>query len=164
MKTRTRPKEHLHASSSFNPSKLTCSTIHQAPSRPKTPLRGLFTKSTFHVRPASRCTSTLFSTFPHACIFLFFDWPSIIVTITGHTSPILCTSFSPTGNLLATGPRDTNVRLWGVNMDVLSGHIGLVLCVEWETMERKVASGGHDGHAGLFLDASLDSLINTHLR
>jgi len=31
-------------------------------------------------------------------------------------------------------------------------------------MERKLASGGHDGHVGLFLDVSLDLLINTRLR
>ena len=35
LRTKTLPKEHLRASSSLNPSKLTCSTIHQAPSRPK---------------------------------------------------------------------------------------------------------------------------------
>jgi WD40 repeat protein len=29
---------------------------------------------------------------------------------------------------------------------VLSGHNGWVLCVEWEAMERKLATGGHDGH------------------
>jgi len=55
------------------------------------------------------------------------------------------------------------VRLWDLNTEtpshVLSGHKGWVLCVEWEAMERKLASGGHDGHVGLFLDASSDPLI-----
>ena len=45
---------------------------------------------------------------------------------------------------------DTNVRLWDLNTETpshtLSGHKGWVLCVEWEPMERKLASGGHDGH------------------
>ena len=104
----------------------------------------------------------------YACIFLFLDSSSIIITITGHTSPILCASFSPTGNLLATGSGDTNVRLWDLNTEtpshVLPGHKGWVLCVEWEAMERKLASGGHDGHVGLFPDVSLDLLINTRLR
>ena len=36
LNTRMLRKEHLHASSCLNPSKLTCLTIHQAPSRPKT--------------------------------------------------------------------------------------------------------------------------------
>ena len=68
----------------------------------------------------------------------------------GHTSPILCASFSPTGSLLATGSGDTNARLWNIDTEtpshVLSGHNGWVLCVEWEAMERKLATGGHDGH------------------
>lgn len=29
---------------------------------------------------------------------------------------------------------------------MLSGHKGWVLCVEWEARERKLATGGHDGH------------------
>ncbi|CAA7265291.1 unnamed protein product [Cyclocybe aegerita] len=89
-------------------------------------------QSVFRVRPATRCSSTL----------------------SGHTSPILCASFSPTGNLLATGSGDTNARLWDLNTETpshtLSGHKGWVLCVEWEPMERKLATGGHDGHVRLW--------------
>ncbi|KAF9001939.1 WD-repeat protein [Cyathus striatus] len=89
-------------------------------------------QNVFKVRPATRCSSTL----------------------SGHTSPILCAAFSPTGNLLATGSGDTNARLWDLNTEtpshVLSGHVGWVLCVEWEAMERKLATGGHDGHVRLW--------------
>ncbi|KII87161.1 hypothetical protein PLICRDRAFT_163127 [Plicaturopsis crispa FD-325 SS-3] len=89
-------------------------------------------QSVFRVRPATRCSSTL----------------------SGHTSPILCAAFSPTGNLLATGSGDTNARLWDLNTEtpshVLSGHKGWVLCVEWEAMERKLATGGHDGQVRLW--------------
>ncbi|KAF9643630.1 WD-repeat protein [Thelephora ganbajun] len=89
-------------------------------------------QAVFKVRPATRCSSTL----------------------SGHTSPILCASFSPTGNLLATGSGDCAVRLWDLLTEtpshVLSGHKGWVLCVEWEAMERKLATGGHDGHVRLW--------------
>ncbi|KAG6856491.1 hypothetical protein H0H87_003959 [Tephrocybe sp. NHM501043] len=89
-------------------------------------------QSVFRVRPATRCSSTL----------------------SGHTSPILCASFSPTGNLLATGSGDTHARLWDLNTEtpshVLAGHVGWVLCVEWEALERKLATGGHDGHVRLW--------------
>jgi ribosome assembly protein 4 len=105
-------------------------------------------QSVFRVRPATRCSSTLSGEFyitPSHCI-------GVKVLCSGHTSPILCASFSPTGNMMATGSGDTNARLWDLFTEtpshVLSGHKGWVLCVEWEAMERKLATGGHDGHVG----------------
>ncbi|KAH7908993.1 WD40-repeat-containing domain protein [Hygrophoropsis aurantiaca] len=89
-------------------------------------------QSVFKVRPATRCSSTL----------------------SGHSSPILCASFSPTGTYLATGSGDTHVRLWDLNTETpshtLIGHTGWVLCVEWDPLERKLASGGHDGQVRLW--------------
>jgi len=50
--------------------------------------------------------------------------------------------------MLATGSGDANARLWDLNTETpshtLTGHTGWVLCVEWEGMERKLATGGHD--------------------
>ncbi|OAX38349.1 WD40 repeat-like protein [Rhizopogon vinicolor AM-OR11-026] len=63
----------------------------------------LRTKSVFKVRPATRCSATL----------------------SGHSSPILCASSSPTGNILATSLGDTH----------------------WGLLERKLASGDYDGDA-----------------
>lgn len=71
-------------------------------------------------------------------------------TCLGHASPILCASFSPTGDHLATGAGDCTVRLWNLSTETpshtLNGHKGWVLCVEWEGMGRRLASGGHDNH------------------
>lgn len=90
----------------------------------------------------------------YASLVVFFCYRNGHLFIhTGHSSPILCASFSPTGNLLATGSGDTAARLWDLNTEtpshVLTGHVGWVLCVEWEAMERKLATGGHDGHVCL---------------
>ncbi|KZV98799.1 WD-repeat protein [Exidia glandulosa HHB12029] len=102
-------------------------------------------QAVFRVRPATRCSSTL----------------------NGHSAAILCASFSPTGNMLATGSGDNNARLWDLNTEtpshVLSGHKGWVLCVEWEARERKLATGGHDGHVRLW-DPKTGKAIGDALR
>lgn len=129
-------------------------------------------QAVFKVRPATRCSSTLSGMFPvlwfyHPFPMLCYRYLTPLSAFShlsrchdeltagssppiGHTSPILCASFSPTGNLLATGSGDCNARLWDLFTEtpshLLSGHNGWVLCVEWEAMERKLATGGHDGH------------------
>jgi ribosome assembly protein 4 len=64
--------------------------------------------------------------------------------------------------MMATGSGDTNARLWDLFTEtpshVLSGHKGWVLCVEWEAMERKLATGGHDGHVRCCVPHYLGSL------
>ncbi|PAV19902.1 WD-repeat protein [Pyrrhoderma noxium] len=89
-------------------------------------------QAVFRVRPATRCSSSL----------------------NGHSSPILCAAFSPTGDSLATGSGDCTARLWDLNSETpshtLSGHKGWVLCVEWEGRARRLATGGHDGHVRLW--------------
>jgi ribosome assembly protein 4 len=84
----------------------------------------------------------------------------------GHSSPILCASFSPTGNLLATGSGDASARLWDLFTETpshtLSGHKDWVLCVEWEALERKLATGGHDSHVS-FWRARYFSNVGRHL-
>ena len=38
--------------------------------------------------------------------------PECIETLTGHTAPVTSVAFHPSGNLLATGSRDTTAKLW----------------------------------------------------
>lgn len=85
-------------------------------------------QAVFRVRSVGRCSATL----------------------SGHASPILCCSLSPTGRYAATGAGDATARIWDMEMELpkwtLSGHKGWVLCAEWEARERLLATGGHDGH------------------
>ena len=95
-------------------------------------------QAVFKVRPVSRCSSTM----------------------SGHASPILCSTFSPTGSLLATGAGDKTARLWDLDtetpMHTLVGHSNWVLCAEWEGRERKLATGGMEGEVWIWeaLDAA----------
>lgn len=105
-------------------------------------------QSVFRVRPPTRCSSTLSGALLNSLWTVLFL--NAFILSQGHSSPILCASFSPTGNFLATGSGDTTARLWNLDTEMpshtLSGHKGWVLCVEWEAMERRLATGGHDGH------------------
>ncbi|GAA5910140.1 Rsa4p [Sporobolomyces salmoneus] len=89
-------------------------------------------EAVFRVREITRCSSSL----------------------DGHASPILCASFSPTGQYLATGSGDNTCRLWNLSSETpshtLSGHTNWVLCVEWDGLERFVATGSMDNTVRLW--------------
>jgi ribosome assembly protein 4 len=80
--------------------------------------------------------------------------------LSGHASPILCSSSSPTGTLLATGAGDKTARIWDVESEMplhtLAGHRGWVLCAEWEGRERRLATGDMEGDVWVWdaLDSS----------
>ncbi|KAG0149950.1 hypothetical protein CROQUDRAFT_652929 [Cronartium quercuum f. sp. fusiforme G11] len=80
----------------------------------------------FRVREVRRCSSSL----------------------SGHSAPILCAAFSPTGRLLATGSGDHTCRLWDLSTETpkhhLVGHTGWLLCIEWDGCERMLATGSMD--------------------
>lgn len=75
-------------------------------------------------------------------------WPA------GHASPILCSTFSPSGSLLLTGSGDKTARLWDLDSEMplhtLTGHAGWVLCAEWEGRERRAATGDMAGEVRLW--------------
>lgn len=68
---------------------------------------------------------------------------------TGHTDAVLHVSFSPDGNLLASGSGDTTVRFWDVHTATpkftCRGHRHHVLCTAWAPDGEKFASGDFKG-------------------
>eukprot|EP01113_Clastostelium_recurvatum_P036801 TRINITY_DN5305_c0_g1_i1.p1 TRINITY_DN5305_c0_g1~~TRINITY_DN5305_c0_g1_i1.p1 ORF type:complete len:472 (-),score=54.45 TRINITY_DN5305_c0_g1_i1:3-1418(-) len=84
-------------------------------------------QAVFRVRPVTRCTGSL----------------------PGHSEAVLSVSFSPNGELLASGSGDTTVRIWDVDtstpLHTLKGHTNWVLCIAWAPSGHLLASGGMDG-------------------
>jgi ribosome assembly protein 4 len=83
-------------------------------------------QAVFKVRTVTRCSSSL----------------------NGHTEAVLSVSFSPDGNLLATGSGDTTVRIWDLSSETpkftLKGHSNWVQHVSWSPDCQLLVSGGMD--------------------
>ncbi|CBH13661.1 hypothetical protein, conserved [Trypanosoma brucei gambiense DAL972] len=81
----------------------------------------------FKVRPVTRCSGKL----------------------DGHSEAVLIVSFSPDGELLATGGGDKEIRLWDVHTltptEELKGHTSWVQVLSWSPDGKYLASGSKDG-------------------
>jgi WD40 repeat protein len=66
----------------------------------------------------------------------------------GHTGCIICVAFSPNCQKIASGSKDTKIKIWnsetGVLDQIIEGHEGAVLSVQYSPKERKIASGAAD--------------------
>jgi WD40 repeat protein len=75
-------------------------------------------------------------------------------TLQGHSNWIHSVAWSPDGKILATGSRDTTVRLWqasdGVSLKTLQGHSDGVTGVAWRHDGKILASGSRDNSVVLW--------------
>lgn len=69
-------------------------------------------------------------------------------TLSGHTLPVTCVDYHPSGSIAVSGGRDTTVRLWDVEKEAqyycCATPLNLVRCLHFLPELRCVAQGGED--------------------
>lgn len=97
-------------------------------------------RALFWVRPVTRCSAS----------------------IAGHSESVLCVSFSPCGNRLASGGGDSTVRFWDVHTQTLKHtgqkHKTWVLCVSFSPDGQYLVSGDKEGALWLWDPSSGQAL------
>src|SRR5580704_8286810 len=72
-----------------------------------------------------------------------------LVAQTGHTNAIDALAFNSTGTLLASGGRDSTIKLWdirsGGELRSLTGHLSNVTSVAFSNDGKTLVSGSLDG-------------------
>src|SRR6266852_945546 len=74
---------------------------------------------------------------------------SLSYTLRGHKDSIMQVSWSPNGQVRASGSYDNTIRLWngetGQELSTLTGHTDSVYTIAWSPNGQVLASGSGDG-------------------
>jgi len=76
------------------------------------------------------------------------DWDPAIAVLKGHSSEVMCVTFSADGSRLASASNDCTIGLWdgrtGYEFVALEGHSDTVNCVAFSADNSRLASGSED--------------------
>ncbi|KIL64087.1 hypothetical protein M378DRAFT_78803, partial [Amanita muscaria Koide BX008] len=77
------------------------------------------------------------------------DWPSLQISIRGHTGHVNSVAFSPDGKRIASGSSDNTIYIWDAETglqvgDPLKGHTDKVRSVAFSPNGKRIASGASD--------------------
>ena len=68
------------------------------------------------------------------------------IVFEGHTDKVRTVAFHPSGEIIASGSSDTNIKLWSTEsvseLRTLAGHSAEIWSVDFDTKGRYLASGG----------------------
>lgn len=78
------------------------------------------------------------------------SWPRYGRALRGHSKEVTSVAFSPNGLTVASGSKDSTVRIWNVTTgrmigDPLEGHTDCVSSISYSHDNLRVVSGSHDG-------------------
>lgn len=83
--------------------------------------------------------------------------------LVGHSQPVTCVAFSPTGGRLVTGSEDRTARVFdietGLSLLTLGGHTDAIRAVAWSADGTRIVTAGDDGTAIVHNASSGDDVL-----
>lgn len=108
--------------------------------------------------------STIPGSFDKTCKVWDSKTGELLHTLKGHTTEIVCLSFNPQGDVIATGSMDNTAKLWsaetGEELCTLLGHTAEIVSLSFNQAGDKLITGSFD-HTTKLWDVKSGRCIHT---